>query len=48
METMFINKENSKTYEPYKFAIKLSQRLDLRSSNKHAALGKRSKINKQV
>ena len=48
METMFINKENSKAYETYKFAIKLSKRLDSKSSNKHAALEKRSKINKQV
>ena len=30
--------ENSKTNEPHKFVLKLSQRLDLRSSNKHVAL----------
>ena len=38
METIFINKENSKTNEPYIFVLKLSPRLDLRSSNKHVAL----------
>ena len=27
--------ENSKTNEPHKFVLNLSQRLDLRSSNKH-------------
>ena len=29
---------SSKTKKPYKFVIKLSQRLDLSSSNKHVAL----------
>ena len=38
METIFMNKENSKTNEPHKFVFNLSQRLDLRSSNKHIAL----------
>ena len=38
METIFMNKENSKTNEPHKFVFNLSQRLDLRSSNKHVAL----------
>ena len=32
------NTENSKTSEPHKFVLNLSHRLDLRSSNKHAAL----------
>ena len=32
-----MNTENSKTNKPYKFILKLSQRLDLRSSNKHVA-----------
>ena len=32
METIFMNTENSKTNEPHKFALNLSQRLDLRSS----------------
>ena len=38
METIFMNMENSKTNEPHKFVLNLSQRLDLRSSNKHVAL----------
>ena len=38
METIFMNTENSKTSEPHKFVLNLSQRLDLRSSNKHVAL----------
>ena len=33
-----MNTENSKTNEPHKFVLKLSQRLDLRSSKKHVAL----------
>ena len=35
---MFINTENSKPNEPHKFALNLSQRLDLRRSNKHVPL----------
>ena len=38
METIFMNTENSKTNEPHKFVLNLSQRLDLRVSNKHVAL----------
>ena len=38
METIFLNMRNSKTSEPHRFVINLSQKLDLRSSNKHAAL----------
>ena len=38
MERIFMNTENSKTNEPHKFVLNLSQRLDLRGSNKHAAL----------
>ena len=38
METIFMNSENSKTNEQQKFDPNLSQRLDLRSSNKHVAL----------
>ena len=34
METIFMNIENSKANEPHKFVLNLSQRLDLRSSNK--------------
>ena len=30
--------ENSKMNEPHKFVYNLSQKLDLRSSNKHVAL----------
>ena len=30
--------ENSRTNEPHKFILNLTQRLDLRSSNKHVAL----------
>ena len=38
MEMMFLNTENSKTNQPHKFVLNSSQRLDLRSSNKHVAL----------
>ena len=38
METIIMNMENSKTNEPQKLVLNLSQRLDLRSSNKHVAL----------
>ena len=38
MKTIFKNTENSKTNEPHKYPLNLSQRLDLRSSNKHVAL----------
>ena len=34
---IFIKTENSKTSEPHKFALDLSQRLDLRSSDKRVA-----------
>ena len=33
-----MNTENSKTNEQHKFILNLSQRLDLRSSDKHVAL----------
>ena len=33
-----MNRENSKMNEPHKFVVNLSQRLDLKSSNKHVAL----------
>ena len=33
-----MNTENNRTNEPHKLIIELSQRLDLRSSNKHNAL----------
>ena len=38
METIFMNTEHSKMNESHKFILNLPQRLDLRSSNKHAAL----------
>ena len=38
METIFTDTENSKMNEPHKFLLTLSQRLDLRSSDKHVAL----------
>ena len=38
METIFMDLENSKTNEPHKCVLNLSQRLDLKSSNKHIAL----------
>ena len=38
MKTIFINTENSKTNESHKSVLNLSQRLDLRSSDKHTAL----------
>ena len=38
MQTIFMNTGNRKTNEPHKFVLNLSQRLDLRSSNKHVAL----------
>ena len=40
METTFMNTENSKTNEPQKFVLNLSQRLDLRGSNKDLPLQK--------
>ena len=38
METIFLNTENSKINELHQFVLNLSQRLHLRSSNKHVAL----------
>ena len=38
METIFMNTENSKTNEPHKFVLNSSQRIDLRSSDKHVSL----------
>ena len=40
METTFMNTENSKTNESHKFIFNLSQRLDLRSLDKHVVLQK--------
>ena len=38
METIFMSMNNGKTNEPHKIFLNLSQRLDLTSPNKHAAL----------
>ena len=38
METIFMDTENSKTNAPHKFCLKLLQRLDLKSEDKHVAL----------
>ena len=38
METIFMNTKNSKTNEPHQFVFNLSQRLDLRSTDRHFAL----------
>ena len=38
LESMFMNTENSKRNKPHKFVLNLSQRLDLRSLNKHVQL----------
>ena len=44
-----MNTENTKKNEPHKFVLNMSQRLDLRSSDKHVAIQKfitRRKISK--
>ena len=38
METIFMSTEKSKSNKPHTFVLNLSQRLDLRSSNKHVVL----------
>ena len=43
IETIFVNTaKNSETNETHKFVLNLSQRLDLRSSDKHVVLQKLS------
>ena len=37
METIFMNTENSRTKEPHKFVLSLSQRLGFRNSNNYVA-----------
>ena len=37
METIFLNTENRKMNEPHKFVHNLSQRLNLKSSDKHVS-----------
>ena len=38
METIFMNIENSKTNEPHKTVLNMSESFDLRSLNKHVTL----------
>ena len=38
MKTIFMNMERSKTNEPHKLVLNLTQRLDLKSLNKHVTL----------
>ena len=38
MKTTFMNTEKSKTSQSHKFTINLSQRLDLKNSDRHVAL----------
>ena len=39
METIFMNTENSKTNEPHKFTLSLSDKRNLKNPNKNIALG---------
>ena len=38
METIFMNTENSKTSEPHRFKLNLTDKLNLKNSNKNLAL----------
>ena len=38
METIFINTENSKTSKPHRFKLDLTDKLNLKNSNKNMAL----------
>ena len=38
MEILFMDTENSKSNEPHTFVLNLTERLDLRSLNKHVAI----------
>ena len=38
METIFMNSENSKTSEPHRFRLDLTDKLDLKDSKKNMAL----------
>ena len=38
MERIFINTENSKTNEPYKFRLTIADKLNLKDSNKNMVL----------
>ena len=48
MEKIFMNIEHSKTNKTHKFVLNLSQRFDLKSSNKHAALQNTRKQCKKI
>ena len=48
METIFMNTKNSKTKEPHKLVLNLSQILNFRSSNKHVVLQNLSVYKKTV
>ena len=39
METIFMNTQNSKTNEPHKFNLSLSDKLNLKNPNKNTVLG---------
>ena len=39
MKTIFMNTENSKTSEPHRFKLDLTDKLNLKNSNKNKALG---------
>ena len=38
METIFVNTENSKTNEPHRFKLDLTDKTNLRNTNKNMAL----------
>ena len=38
MGTKFMNSENSKTFEPYRLLLNLSDKINLKRSNKYVAL----------
>ena len=38
MDTIFMNSENGKTFEPYVLILKLPDKLDLKRSEKHKKL----------
>ena len=48
MKTIFMNMGNSTTNKPHKFFLNLSQKLDLRSSNKYVALHMRKQYKNKL
>ena len=38
MDTIFVNCKNSKTYEPYRLLLNLSDKINLKGSNKYVVL----------